>query len=358
MSALDTPPDVAGEIEVLFREARQRRRRRWVVGLGLLLLVMAVVAATLAISFNGSQSPRPAHRQSGLQEWSPPPGSRNAPPGEFVTGDNKGGIGVYSTASGKLTRELSAQTSGGPDQQPSPSALGRSVYFVQPEGACASSIQMIPVSGSQQSVPAVSVPGTIALDPAPSPNSALLAWVGSVCGSGAAQSTLYLSNQATGQRSDLGPYTGRTNDEGLAWNRDGSLLALEAAPTVKVLDARDLSEPAQLLTVRPGCMVTDPAFVSNHDQLAVIRTCFAASGGEGSSDVVIYSAKTGRALALAVKAPPGASLQSLSIDPSGHVLVGLSRISGAETALLSDGRLVTISDHSPTGAQWITAGRT
>jgi hypothetical protein len=359
VSALDTPPDVADEIEALFREARQRRRRRWVAGALILLVVLASAAVGIAVARSGSHSPRPAHVRAGLPEWSAQPGSRIAPPAEFVTGDNKGGIGVYSTASGKLVRELSAQTNGGPDQQPAPSAGGSSVYFVRPQGACAASIQTIPISGSQQSVTAVSVPGTIALDPAPSPDSGVLAWVGSVCGSVGAQPTLYLSNQATGQRSDLGPYTGRPNDNGIAWSHDGALLAVEAAPIVKVLDARDLSKPAQLLTVRPGCMLTDPVFASFNDQLAVIRTCFATSSEQGSSDVVIYSAKTGHALALAAKAPQEVNFQSLSIDPSGHVLVGLSPINGsAETALLNRGRLVTISDQAPTGAQWITAGRT
>ncbi|HXC77317.1 MAG TPA: hypothetical protein VNU19_09720 [Candidatus Acidoferrum sp.] len=128
---------------------------------------------------------------------------------------------------------------------------------------------------------------------------------------------------------------------------------------MKVLDARDLSKPAQLLTVRPGCILTDPVFASYNDQLAVIRTCFATSSEQGSSDVVIYSAKTGHALALAAKAPQEANFQSLSIDPSGHVLVGLSPINGsAETAFLNKGGLVTVSDQAPTGAQWITAGRT
>jgi hypothetical protein len=358
VSALDTPPDVAGEIEAPFREARQRRRRRWIAGTLILLVVLASAALGIAIARNGSHPPRPAHRQTGLPEWSPPPGSRSAPPSEFVTGDNKGGIGVYSTASGKLTRELSAQTSGGPDQQPSPSADGSSVYFVQPLGDCAATIQAIPMSGSERSVTAVSVPGTIALDPAPSPNSELLAWVGSACGSGGAQSTLYLSNQATGQRSNLGLYTGRTNDNGIAWSHDGALLAVEAVPSVKVLHIGEPVASARSLTVPSGCTLSDPAFLSHQDQLAVVRSCSSATSGNGSSELVLYNARTGAPVALMAKLPFEEEFRSLSVDSVGHVLVGVSRNDGsAETALVSGRHLTSISDQSPTGAQWITRGR-
>lgn len=356
VSAVDTPPNVGREVEVLFREARQRRRRRWVAGISILVLVLVAAGIGIAVAQTGGHSPPLVHQHLGPPEWSTPTASKSAPPSDFVAGDNQGGIGVYATATGRLIRHLSGQTSGGPDQQPVVSASGTSVYFVQPQGPCSASIQTVPVSGSQPSSTAISGSGIIALDPAPSPSPGLVAWVGALCGS-ESQPTLYLSNETTGQRSDLGPYTGRTNDEGLAWSNDGTLLAVEASPIVKVLDASDLTGPAQQLTVRAGCMLSDPAFVSYHDELAVINTCPTTAGGPGSSDVLIYSAKTGHPVALAVKAPRGAAFQSLSVDSSGHVLVGLSPINGgAEIAFLSNGRLITVSHQSPTGAQWITAG--
>jgi Tol biopolymer transport system component len=263
---------------------------------------------------------------------------------------------VYSTATGKILRQLSAQTSGGPDQQASLSVRG-SVYFVQPQGSCASSIQVVPVTGSHGSTTAVSAPGIMALDPAPSPTSSLLAWVGSVCGSGTAQSTLYTSNQTTGQRSDLGPYSGRANDEGLAWSPDGKLLAEEAPPTVKLLEVHGSSDSAKPLTVQSGCILSDPSFVSVHE-LAVVRSCFATTRDSRSSEVWIYSTETGKATFIAGKLPAGKEFQSLSADADGHLLVGVSQDSGsARTALLRAGRLVPISDASPTGAQWAGAGQ-
>ena len=355
MSALDTPSDVADEVEALFREARQRRRRRWIAGISLLVIVLVAAGVGLAVAQTRSHSPRLVHGQTGLPKWNPQSASESSPPSDYVAGDNEGGIGLYSTATGRLIRQLSAQTPGGPDQQAMPSASGASVYFVQPEGPCAASVQRVPVTASQPSTTAISVSGTIALDPAPSPSSDLVAWVGSLCGS-EIQSTVYLSNESTGQRSDLGPYTGRTNDDGLAWSKDG-LLAAESWPTVKVLDTSDLSKPAQLLTVRPGCMLSDPTFLSTHDQLAVISTCASTASVQGSSDVLIYRAKTGRPIGFVVKAPRRADFQSLSVDSSGHVLVGIAPIGGgAETALVRNGRLITVSDQSPTGAQWIAAG--
>ena len=357
MSTLDTPPDVAENVEALFREARQRRHRRWVIGLGCLLLVVAVVAATIAIGQNASHAPPPVHRHAGLPQWRPSAASRSTEPSQFVAGDNQGGIGVYSTATGQHLSQLSPQTSGGPDQQPSLSFVGGSVYFVQPQGSCSSSIQTVPVTGLQQPTTAVSIPGTIALDPAPSPASSLLAWVGSSCGSGGAQSTLYLSNQATGQRSDLGPYTGRANDEGIAWSPDGTLLAEEAAPTVKLLDSHDAFRSAKALTVQSGCILSYPSFVSDHE-LAVVRSCFATTNASRSSEVLIYSAETGKPTFLAGKLPSGDEFQSLSADAEGDLLVGVLPASGtAQTALLRGGHLVPISDHSPTGAQWVSTGR-
>jgi hypothetical protein len=63
----------------------------------------------------------------------PSPGVAPSTPGPiptfFVAGDNAGGIGVYSTATGRLVRTVARQTSGGPDQQAVLSADDRTVFF-------------------------------------------------------------------------------------------------------------------------------------------------------------------------------------------------------------------------------------
>jgi hypothetical protein len=269
-----------------------------------------------------------------------------------VAGDGNGGIGVYSTTTGNLVRTISTQGSGGPDQQAVLTGTGI-VYFTQPEGACGGTIQAVPMSGISRSVQVVSVPGTLALEPEPNPTSTVLAWVGVTCGPNGTRSSLMLTNIATGSSANLGPYFGRDSDNGLSWSRDGGLLAVEAAPTVKVLRVGDSALVSRSLVVARSCFLTDPAFLPSPRQIAVVRTCYTATGSEKSSNLLVYDAATGVPTALIAAAPNGETIQSVSVDADGHILVGVSNSSaGAETSEVRHGRFVTVSRWSTTGAEW------
>jgi hypothetical protein len=271
-----------------------------------------------------------------------------------VAGDDNGGIGVYSTATGDLIRTLSPQGAGGPDQQAVLSVTDATVYFAKPNGACGGTIQSGPVSGATVPVTTISVPETLALDPSPSPASSDLAWVGVRCLPNATTSTLYVTDQSTGKVSDLGPYTGRNSDDEIAWSQDGSLLAAETGSTIKVFGVDQSINSGRALIAPAGCTLSDPDFVSPRRQLAAIRTCGNAVGTGASSGVLVFSSMTGAAVARMVEAPAGITIQSISVDPSsGHVLVGLSRANGAaETAQLVHGQLIEVSQTAPTDAQW------
>jgi hypothetical protein len=77
VSERSTSFDLAPEIEVLFREARRRRRRRWIVGSILITLLVAVIGVALFDSFGGARGgnsnvfrsgpPAPARIASGSQ---------------------------------------------------------------------------------------------------------------------------------------------------------------------------------------------------------------------------------------------------------------------------------------------------
>ena len=152
---------------------------------------------------------------------------------------------MYATATGRLVSHLSLQTGGGPDQQAVLASNGRTVYFAQPTGTCGGVIDTVPISGGTRAMTVIDEPGTLALEPEASPTSAELAWVGVTCEPGGTASTLYVTNVATGQLSDLGPYTGQGNDDGLSWSDDGTLLAVEAAPAIRILPIHDSTGTAR-----------------------------------------------------------------------------------------------------------------
>jgi hypothetical protein len=180
-----------------------------------------------------------------------------------------------------------------------------------------------------------------------------LAWVGVTCGPNGNSSSLYITNQTTGARITLGAYFGRNSDDGIAWSNDGKLLAVEDGPTIAVVRAGQSIRAGQVLDSPAGCTVTNPAFLPTRNQIAAVRTCYGAKGHEVSSALLAYDSTTGRPVALVVEALPMGTIQSVSVDTSGHVLVGVSNgIGGAETAQVRNGRLVTVSKSSPTGAQW------
>jgi hypothetical protein len=356
MTTTTEPPKTAPsefETQVLFPEARQRRHRRWAIGIA--LLAVGAVAVALLVS-SSSNTTHPSARHVGLARWTPPRGTRKAAPAVFVAGDGRGGVGVYSTNSGRLIRTLSPQSPGGPDQQVVLTSDGSSVYFAQPSGECNGQILSSPISGITTPIVVISDPGQLALAPSPSPSSSDdLAWVGVTCGStgSATSSSLYVTDLGTHATSDLGAYWGQLSDNEMAWSPDGERLAVQRNSTVEVLDVtRRSSENGSSMKVAARCRLASPVFLAR-DQIAAIRTCYGSSGSLRTSSALVFNVVTGKAVALIAAAPPGSTFQGLSVDSSGqHFLLGLVNPGSAEDVQIEEGRLVPVSREAPTGAQW------
>jgi hypothetical protein len=166
-------------------------------------------------------------------------------------------------------------------------------------------------------------------------------------------SSLYVTNQANGVVTLLGSYSGRNSDDGIAWSKDGKLLAVENGPTVQVVPEGQPLHSGKTLVVSTGCTLSNPAFLPADNYVAVARTCYGTKGLLISSAVLVYGSTAGRPVARVVEAPAGGTIQSISVDRSGHILVAFSTgFGGAELAQVSHGRLVVISTSSPTGAEW------
>ncbi len=356
MTVTAPPPVVPAGVdaEALFREARRRRRRRW--SAVILLIVTALVAVPLLANESVPRRPRP-QPHVGLRRWVPPPGAGRSAPAVFVDGNGKGGVGVYSTATGSLLRTLSPQAPGGPDQQAVLSSDRQSVYFVEPSGACGGTILRAPVSGASPPTAVISVPQTLALEPAASPRGSDLAWVGVTCGpSGSvATSRLYVTDVKTETTIALGTVAS-SNDNGIAWSRDGRLLAVETGETIDVMSARQASlRQGNAMQVTSGCRLTSPVFLSRPNELAVIRTCSGKSGETGTSAALVFNTETGKPVSFIASAQRGSMFQGLSVDESGgRILLGVvgSFPASATNVQVESGRLVTVSQHSPTDAEW------
>ena len=358
MTITESPAMEISELDaqLLFEEARRRRHRRWFIGT-MLILVLALFAA-LIVSF-ASRTPKSSSQPHvGLPRWTPKQGNRHPAPAVFVSGDGKGGVGVYSTVDGSLIRSISPQGPGGPDQQIMLSHDRQSAYFVQPTGPCSGNILSGPLSGSSAPAAVISEPGTLALSPAPNPTSKELAWVGVTCRStgSIASSTLYITNLVTGARTDLGAFSGQHDYQEISWNSDGTRLAVESGATVAIFDTNPSSpQLLRLLDVTSGCTLASPTFLSQPNRVAVIRTCYATARTSGASQVLVFNIATGKPSALIASLPHGSSFQGLSVDASGeHVLLGVVASSppGAENVRLKSGRLVAIGQHAPTDAEW------
>lgn len=345
-----------GEAQLLFEEARQRRRRRWFIGLVLFVVVSLAVALLVSLASGSPRHSAPPH--VGLPRWTPPQGKTQAAPALFVAGDGKGGIGVYSTANGVLIRTISPQGPGGPDEQVELSRNRQSVFFVQPTGPCSGNILNGPVSGSSAPAVVISDPQTLALSPSPNPTSRDLAWVGVTCGptGSTTSSTLYITNLATGLRSDLGAFSGQHSDDAISWNSDGTRLAVESGTTVAMFDTnRSSPRNVGLLDVTSGCTLTSPTFLSQRSQLAVIQTCYGTARTAGTSQVLVFNVVTGKPVAIVASAPQGTTFQGLSVDASGqHILLGVVTDFplGAHNMQLESGHLVAVGGNAPTDAQW------
>ena len=265
---------------------------------------------------------------------------------------------MYSTVNGSLIRSISPQGPGGPDQQIVLSDDRQSVFFVQPTGPCSGNILSGPLSGSSAPAAVISEPGTLALSPAPNPTSKELAWVGVTCGStgSTTSSTLYITNLVTGARTDLGAFNGQHDDQEISWNSDGTRLAVESGATVAIFDTNPSSlKQVELLDVASGCTLGSPTFLSQPNEIAAIRTCYGTARTSGTSQVLVFNAGTGKPTAVVASAPHGASFQGISVDASGqHILLGVvtSFPPAAQNMQLENGRLVTVSQHAPTDAEW------
>jgi hypothetical protein len=345
------------DAQLLFEEARRRRHRRWFIGT--VLVFALALAAALLVSFD-SRTPRSSPQPHvGLPRWTPSQGSLHAAPALFVAGDGKGGVGVYSTVTGSLIRSISPQGQGGPDQQIVLSDNRESVFFVQPTGPCSGNILSGLVSGAGSPTVVVSQPNTLALSPSGSPTSKELAWAGVTCGStgSTSSSTLYITHLATGVTNDLGVFSGQQSDEGISWNSDGTRLAVESGATVAVFDT-DRSTPNKVasLVVTRGCTLASPTFLSSPNQLAAIRTCFDKSGALGTSQALVFNITSSNPVAIIASAPHGSTFQGMSVDVSGqHILLGVATrfpASAENVQVEAAGRLVTVSQHAPTDAQW------
>lgn len=340
--------------EALFKEARRRRRRRWLLGLTVVVAASLVSGVLLLAE---STAPRHTNPPSASARRPPVAGGARRLPGVYVAGDGRGGVGVYSTATGSLIRTLSTQGPGGPDGQVVLSADRQSVFFAQPSGTCGGDILRVPTSGSAAPTTVVSTVGTAAASPSPSPTSDELAWVGTAChpDGAAGGPSLYLTDLTSGATSDLGAVSAQNSDNAIAWSPDGTRLAVENASTVTIFVLRAGSFAKSVsLSVSDNCRLTSPAFLAERYEVAVIRTCYGVVASH-ADQIVAFDATSGNPVRVLMTAPAGAQFQGLSIDDSTQsVLVGVVRTdpTGAELARFDRSRLVTVSRNSVTDAEW------
>jgi hypothetical protein len=354
---LTAPPaevSSATSAHALFEEARRRRRRRYRTAIASLVLVSGVIAGVVTTLSSSPSKPLAKH-QGSLPRWSPPSGPDRTTPSVFVAADGQGGVGLYETATGRLTRTLSPEEVGGPDEQAVLSENRRLVYFVQPSGACSGVIRSVPTTGATEPTTVVSSPTALATEPSPSPNAADLAWIGASCESGSTvTSDLYVTDLKSGVVTELGAFQ-PTADNGMAWSPNGRQLAVENGQTIDLIAATPGSlSRSRSMTIGSGCRLTSPVFLLHAQQIAAIRTCSEANSTMETSTVLAYDTATGEPVAVIAAAPAGATFQGLSVDASRtHLLVGVVRPSStARIVQVDHGRLVTVSTSSPTDAQW------
>jgi DNA-binding beta-propeller fold protein YncE len=355
MTVTASPPEVDSDpiAQALFEEARRRRRNRYFWSLASLLVVIAVAGF---VASNRTGPPlRHTHHHGELPRWTVPTKVSVKAPSTFVSGDGKGGIGLYAIGTGTLIHTISPESGGDLDQEMALSANRKRVYFAQQEGTCSGRILSVPVSGSNVPSIAISIPGTMALNPSPSPTLSNLAWVGDTClASGSVASTkLYLTNLTTDITTQLGAL-GSAGAAEISWSRDGKRIAVESGQTLSVIPADHLSHSRPIsMEDAPGCRLTSPAFLSGSNQLAAIRYCWSTRSKPSTSTALVFNAVTGKPTALIASAPRLAAFQGISVDRTGtRILLGLAGPSSASIVEFKYGRLVTVSTSAPTDAQW------
>jgi len=357
VTVTESSPEIvsATAAQALFEEARRlRRARRCRWSVAGLLVILAVVAAVRVIDRTGPRLRHPVSRGD-LPRWTSAAGAPRKTPTTYVTGDDMGGIGLYSTATGKLIHTISPEQSGELDQEAMLTGNRNTVYFAQQDGPCSGVILRVRISGAGDPSAAISIPGTMALDPSPSPTSSELAWVGDTCGASetVTATTLYLTNLATHLTTQLGSL-GSIGDARIAWSRNGTQIAVENGDTIEILAAnRMVLGQAKPMEVANGCRLSSPAFLSRSNQLAVIRYCWSSAGKPSTSTALVFNVATGKPMARIASAPHSAAFQGLSVDRTGtHILLGIAGPAGATTVEFTSGRLKTVSSTSPTDAEW------
>ena len=337
----------------MFKEARRQRRRRWALGATLIVVASLVLGVLL---FTWSATPRSeTHPHANFSRLPATDGAHRLP-GNYVAGDGTGGVGVYSTATGSLIRTLSTPSPGGPDGQVVLSADRQSVFFAQPSGTCGGNILRVPTSGAGTPKTVVSVPGTLAVSPSPSPTSSELAWIGVACepNGAAGGSSLYLTDLTSGSTSDLGAISATSSDDEIGWSPDGTHIGVENSGTVTIFVRQAQSFDKSLSLRRPNnCTLTSPAFRARRYEVAVISSCYGDAASHADR-VIVFDASTGKQIGtLATRRSAQSSKDSRSTLRGGTPFWELfATIPGAELARIDGTRLVTVSRTSVTDADW------
>jgi WD40 repeat protein len=218
MTTTESPPDLVAvnESQLLFREARQRRKRRWLVaGIASLAFVvlLGIILSALAIH-SGGGSPRPVTNPS------PAPPAASMPKEMVVWRDFK--IEVIASANGQLVRTLAPDPGlfrGVPAPSISPDGT---VYFdrgAEPTpGVPITQIVSVPLRGGPTSIVAQGH------DPVVSPNGNLLAYLDYVDITGAPPS-IVVRDVRTGKETAWQSSSSQFDINGLSWSPDSASLA-------------------------------------------------------------------------------------------------------------------------------------
>ena len=168
------PTDAPADIDALFREAKRRRRRRWLVGV---LVLALLVLAAVTVRASPLASPRtPPHLRSGDKVS---PALSSGSPREIVGWTSSFKVDVVSTATGHVVRTLASNVAIFAPGLPNVSvAPGGTVYFESAEPAPSSKavdtgdqIFSVPITGG----PARDI--AAGSDPQVSPNGRFLAFI-------------------------------------------------------------------------------------------------------------------------------------------------------------------------------------
>jgi hypothetical protein len=229
MTLLDAPPatPTAADPELLFREARQRRRRRWLITGTFGVVVMVILASTAIVLF-GKSAGRSAST-GGLRPVPTPVGRVHPYPKQMViVNAQTQDLQVISSTTGDVLRNLSSDAGsfdGTIQASVSPSGV---VYFDHAGRAGtepSEQIWSVPLSGGRS---------TFVADghtPVVSPNGALLAYLTWTALTNAPASIVVM-NIATGASTTWSYSTYGPEISGLSWAPDSrSLVFATSTPT-------------------------------------------------------------------------------------------------------------------------------